>query len=79
MAAIVGAGGTVNAGYLTSTGSRSAVTDIAEAQLRAIAPDRTPVTRELDGLAATGWWPRRRSTATTSSLPAYRCPTSTPP
>ncbi|BBU20500.1 hypothetical protein MXEN_13756 [Mycobacterium xenopi RIVM700367] len=50
VAAIVGAGGTVNAGYLTSTGSRSAVTDIAEAQLRAIAPDRTPVTRELDGL-----------------------------
>jgi two-component system OmpR family sensor kinase len=50
VAAIVSNGGPVNAGYLTSTGSRAAVTDTAEGQLKAIATDRTPVTRELDGL-----------------------------
>ncbi|EUA24217.1 putative sensor histidine kinase TcrY domain protein [Mycobacterium xenopi 3993] len=42
-------------------------------------PDRTRSPESSTGWAATGWWPRRRSTATTSSLPAYRCPTSTPP
>ncbi|BCO33795.1 putative sensor histidine kinase TcrY [Mycobacterium heckeshornense] len=50
VAAVVGTDGSVNAGYLTSTGSRAAVTGTAEAQLRAMATDRAPVTRELDGL-----------------------------
>ncbi|WP_375484565.1 sensor histidine kinase [uncultured Mycobacterium sp.] len=50
VAAVVGNGSPVNAGYLTSTGSRAAVTDTARDQLAAISSARTPVTRELDGL-----------------------------
>jgi two-component system OmpR family sensor kinase len=50
VAAVVGDGSPVNAGYLTSTGSRAAVTDTARDQLAAISNARSPVTRELDGL-----------------------------
>ena len=50
VAAVVRRGTTVNAGYLTSSGSRAELTDTAKAQLAAIAPNRTPVTRSLDGL-----------------------------
>jgi two-component system, OmpR family, sensor kinase len=50
VAAIVSGGTTIEAGYLTSTGSRAALTDAATAQLQAIADDHTPETRDLDGL-----------------------------
>ena len=50
VAAVVRNGTTIEAGYLTSSGSRAALTDAAKAQLEAIASDRTPETRELDGL-----------------------------
>jgi two-component system OmpR family sensor kinase len=50
VAAVVSKGKTVDAGYLTSSGSRAALTDTAKAQLAGIAGDRTPVTVNLDGL-----------------------------
>jgi two-component system OmpR family sensor kinase len=50
VAAVVSDGKTVDAGYLTSIGSRAALTDKAKAQLAAIADSREPVTLELDGL-----------------------------
>ena len=50
VAAVVSHGTAVDAGYLTSSGSRAALTDTAKAQLAAIAANRTPVTRDLDGL-----------------------------
>lgn len=40
----------INAGYLTSSGSRAALTQAAAAQLQTIAAVRTPVTRDLTGL-----------------------------
>ncbi|OBJ61519.1 cell wall metabolism sensor histidine kinase WalK [Mycobacterium sp. 1423905.2] len=50
VAAVVSNGKTVDAGYLTSTGSRAALTPTAQAQLEEIAGNRTPVTLNLDGL-----------------------------
>ncbi len=50
VAAVVSDGKTVDAGYLTSIGSRAALTDKAQAQLAAIAGTRDPVTLDLDGL-----------------------------
>ncbi len=50
VAAVVSSGQTIEAGYLTSSGARAALTDAAKAQLEAIATDRTPETRDLDGL-----------------------------
>ncbi|WP_445162992.1 sensor histidine kinase [Mycobacterium sp. Dal123C01] len=50
VAAVVSGGKTVDAGYLTSIGSRAALTDKAQAQLAAIAASREPVTLDLDGL-----------------------------
>ncbi len=50
VAAVVGGGTTIEAGYLTSTGSRAALTHAATEQLEDIANDRTPETRDLDGL-----------------------------
>jgi two-component system OmpR family sensor kinase len=50
VAAVVSNGTMVDAGYLTGSGSRAALTDTAKAQLAAIAAERTPVTRDLDGL-----------------------------
>ncbi|MCV7234809.1 sensor histidine kinase [Mycobacterium branderi] len=50
VAAVVSGGRTVDAGYLTTTGSRAALSDKAKAQLDAVVPNRTPVTRDLDGL-----------------------------
>lgn len=49
VAAVIG-NSKINAGYLTSSGARAALTDAATAQLRGIAADRIPVTRNLDGL-----------------------------
>jgi two-component system, OmpR family, sensor kinase len=48
--AVVGDGKTIEAGYLTGSGDRAAVSDSAQAQLAAIAGNRTPVTLDLDGL-----------------------------
>ncbi|GBE64171.1 two-component sensor histidine kinase [Mycobacterium sp. MFM001] len=50
VAAVVSGGRTVDAGYLTTTGSRAALSDKAKDQLDAVVPNRTPVTRDLDGL-----------------------------
>ncbi|ORV08380.1 sensor histidine kinase [Mycobacterium celatum] len=50
VAAVVSGGRAVDAGYLTTTGSRAALSDKAKAQLDAVVPNRTPVTRDLDGL-----------------------------
>jgi two-component system, OmpR family, sensor kinase len=50
VAAVVSHGRTVDAGYLTSSGSRAALTPTAQAQLERIAGSRTPVTLNLDGL-----------------------------
>ena len=50
VAAVVSDGKTVDAGYLTSSGSRAALSDKAQAQLAAIAGSRKPVTLDLDGL-----------------------------
>jgi two-component system OmpR family sensor kinase len=50
VAAVVSDGKAVDAGYLTSSGSRAALTDKAQAQLAAIAANRKPVTLDLDGL-----------------------------
>src|SRR3984885_1955746 len=50
VAAVVSDGKTVDAGYLTSIGSRAQLTDKAQAQLAAIAGSREPVTLDLAGL-----------------------------
>lgn len=50
VAAVVSDGKTVDAGYLTSIGSRAALTGKAQDQLAAIAGSRKPVTLDLDGL-----------------------------
>lgn len=50
VAAVVTDGRTVDSGYLTSTGSRAALTATAQHQLDQIAGSRTPVTLDLDGL-----------------------------
>jgi two-component system OmpR family sensor kinase len=50
VAAVVGGGTTVDAGYLTTAGARAALSDKAKAQLDAVVPNRTTVTRDLDGL-----------------------------
>ena len=50
VAAVVNHGETVDAGYLTSSGTRAALTPTAQNQLERIAASRAPVTVELDGL-----------------------------
>src|SRR6201987_3113347 len=50
VAAVVSDGATGNAGYLTSSGDRAALTPTARAQLASIAGTREPVTLNLDGL-----------------------------
>lgn len=50
VAAVVSHGATVDAGYLTTTGGRAGLSEKAKAQLDALAPNRIPVTRDLDGL-----------------------------
>lgn len=50
VAAVVSDGKTVDAGYLTSSGARSALSPTAQSQLAQIAGSRTPVTLNLDGL-----------------------------
>src|SRR5947209_5995591 len=50
VAAVISNGHAVDAGYLTSSGSRSALTPTAQTQLEHIAGSRTPVTLDLDGL-----------------------------
>lgn len=50
VAAVVTDGQTVDAGYLTSTGARAALTATAQRQLAQIAGSRMPVTLDLDGL-----------------------------
>jgi len=48
--AVVSNGKTVDAGYLTSSGARAALTPTAQVQLQQIAGSRSPVTLNLDGL-----------------------------
>ncbi len=50
VAAVVRDGATADAGYLTSSGLRAALTASAQAQLARISGSRTPVTVDLDGL-----------------------------
>jgi two-component system OmpR family sensor kinase len=50
VAAVIGDGRTVEAGYLTSDGARAALSDKAQAQLASIADTRQPMTVDLDGL-----------------------------
>ncbi|MGB9305808.1 MAG: HAMP domain-containing sensor histidine kinase [Mycobacterium sp.] len=50
VAAVVTDGTTVDAGYLTSSGARTALSATAQKQLAAIAGSRKPVTLNLDGL-----------------------------
>ncbi|MDI3313310.1 MAG: ATP-binding protein [Mycobacterium sp.] len=50
VAAVISDGVTVDAGYLSSSGSREALTETAKAQLASIAAERSPVTRDLNGL-----------------------------
>jgi len=50
VAAVVSDGKTVDAGYLTSSGTRAALSDKTQDQLAAVAGSRAPVTVELDGL-----------------------------
>jgi two-component system OmpR family sensor kinase len=50
VAAVVSNGKTVEAGYLTSSGSRAALSSAAQTQLQQIADGRKPVTLNLDGL-----------------------------
>ena len=50
VAAVVSGGRTVDAGYLTPSGTRAAVTPAAQTQLARIADSRAPVTLDLDGL-----------------------------
>ncbi len=51
VAAVIGTGGAIEAGYLTTAGGRAALSDAARAQLQAIPINRTPVTRDLNGLS----------------------------
>ena len=50
VAAVVSKGKTLDSGYLTSSGSRAALTSTAQTQLQQIAGSRTPLTMNLDGL-----------------------------
>ena len=50
VAAVVSHDRTVDAGYLTSSGTRAALTPTAQAQLQKIAGSRAPLTLDLDGL-----------------------------
>jgi two-component system OmpR family sensor kinase len=50
VAAVIGNGGAVDAGCLTSAGARAGLTDTAKAQLGAVPINHTPVTRDLNGL-----------------------------
>jgi two-component system OmpR family sensor kinase len=50
VAAVVSDGSTVDAGYLTSSGARAALSETAQHQLEQIAGGRSPVTLNLDGL-----------------------------
>ncbi len=50
VAAVVSNSATVDAGYLTTTGTRAALSDNAKAELKAVVANRTPLTRNLDGL-----------------------------
>jgi two-component system OmpR family sensor kinase len=50
VAAVVSHGKAVDAGYLTSSGARAALTPTAQAQLERIAGSRKPVTLDLKGL-----------------------------
>ncbi|WP_077087264.1 sensor histidine kinase [Mycobacterium rhizamassiliense] len=50
VAAVVSEGTTVDAGYLTSSGTRAALSDKAQSQLAAISGSRNPTTLDLDGL-----------------------------
>jgi two-component system OmpR family sensor kinase len=50
VAAVISNGKAVDAGYLTSSGSRAALTQTAQDQLEHIAGSRTPQTVNLDGL-----------------------------
>ncbi len=50
VAAVVNRGKTLDAGYLTSSGTRAALTPAAQAQLERIAGGGKPVTVDLDGL-----------------------------
>ncbi|MDT5346656.1 MAG: two-component system, OmpR family, sensor kinase [Mycobacterium sp.] len=48
--AVIGKGGPIEAGYLTTAGARAGLSDAATAQLGALPINRPPVTRDLDGL-----------------------------
>jgi two-component system, OmpR family, sensor kinase len=50
VAAVIGTSGSIDAGYLTTAGGRAGLSDAAAAQLEAIPINRTPVTRNLNGL-----------------------------
>jgi two-component system OmpR family sensor kinase len=50
VAAVIGDGGAIEAGYLTTAGGRAALTDDAKAQLAKIPVNRAPVTRDINGL-----------------------------
>ncbi|BBZ42134.1 sensor histidine kinase [Mycobacterium conspicuum] len=50
VAAVISKGKVVDVGYLTSTGTRAAVSPAAQEQLQGIAGSRKPVTLDLDGL-----------------------------
>ncbi|MGA8546194.1 MAG: ATP-binding protein [Mycobacterium sp.] len=50
VAGVIGKDGALEAGYLTTAGGRAALSDGAKAQLIAIPVNRTPVTRDLNGL-----------------------------
>jgi two-component system OmpR family sensor kinase len=50
VAAVARRGGAIEAGYLTAAGGRAAVTDAARRELGAVAVDRPPVTRDIDGV-----------------------------
>src|SRR5579875_46407 len=47
VAAVVRGGAAIDAGYLTTTGTRAAVSDKAKAQLETVPPNRTPLTRDI--------------------------------
>jgi two-component system, OmpR family, sensor kinase len=47
---VIGASGSIEAGSLTTYGGRAALSDVASAQLEALPINRTPVTRNLNGL-----------------------------
>ena len=50
VAAVIGTSGSIDAGYLTSSGARATLSDKAQAQLAAIANSRKATTLDLDGL-----------------------------